>query len=51
MLHDTAQWCDFCVYTSKGVVVERISPDEHWQEVDHILPELIDPQHKPSHYL
>ena len=56
-----AHWCDFCVYTSKGVVVERILPDKQWQEecipkldkyfFDHILPELIDPQCKPSFYL
>ena len=48
-----AHRCDFCVYISKGVVVERILPDKQWQEecipkldkyfFDHILPELIDP--------
>ena len=51
----------FCVYSLKGVVVEQIFPDKHWQEecipkldkyfFGHILPELIDPQYKPSYYL
>ena len=57
----TAQWCDFCVYSMKGVTVERIWPDKVWQEkclpkldkyfFEHILPELIDPQRKPRYYL
>ena len=55
------KWCDICVYSSKGIVVERIFPDKHWQEecipkldeyfFDHILPELIEPRCKPSYYL
>ena len=55
------KWCDFYVYSSKGIVVERIFPDKHWQEecipklddyfFDHILPELIEPRCKPSYYL
>ena len=48
---DRAKWCDFCVFTSKGVCVQRIYPDEFWEEqicsqlddyfFNHILPELL----------
>ena len=46
-------FCDFCIYTPKGVLVECIHPDKQWQEniaprldnyfMDHILPELVYP--------
>ena len=59
--NDLCSWCDFCVYTTRGVAVERIYPDVYWQlnvcpQLDsyffeHILPELVYPQHKPSYYL
>lgn len=29
---DLCHWCDFCVYTTKSVVVERIFPDTSWQK-------------------
>ena len=58
---DLCEWCDFCVFTNCGVVVERIYPDTSWQQTniprlqcywyEHILPELVDPKHKPSYYL
>ena len=54
-------WCDFCVYTPKGLAVQRIFPDKLWQsnhipELDeyffgHMLPEIVDPKFKPSYYL
>ena len=57
---DRASWCDFCVFTVKGVCVQRIFPDKVWQKesgqqldeyfFDYILPELF-PQCKPSYYL
>ena len=44
-------WCDFCVYTTKDVRVERIYPDDNWMShncpkldeyyFDHILPEIV----------
>ena len=27
---DLHQWCDFCIYTTKGIMVERISLDPDW---------------------
>ena len=58
---DKAKWCDFCVFTLKGVCVQRILPDKIWEErncplldeyfFQHILPELLHPQCKPSYYL
>ena len=59
--NDLCSWCDFCVYTYCGVAVERIYPDTKWQDIkipqlqnyfyQHMLPELVNPQHKPSYYL
>ena len=56
-----SHWCDFCIYTTRGVAVERIYPDSRWQETfvpkmdnyffEHMLPELVNPHHKPSYYL
>ena len=56
-----SKWCDFCVYSPKGVCVERIYPDKQWQAecclqldnsfFEHILPELMEPCCKPSYYL
>ena len=50
---------DFCVYTPKGVAVERIYPSNIWQSKNipelkhyfskHMLPEIIDPKLKPSY--
>ena len=58
---DKAKWCDFCVFTLKGVCVQRIFPDKIWEErncplldeyfFNHILPELLHPKCKPSYYL
>ncbi len=58
---EMSEWCDFCIYTSKGVLVERIYPDKKWQEtdavkldyyfMDHVLKELVYPTQKPSYYL
>ena len=54
-------WCDFCVYTPKGVEVERIWLDIEWCEecitgLDgyykaYVLPEILCPSYKPSHIL
>ena len=58
---DLYTWCDFCIYTTKGVLVERIFSDPEWikksiDELDdyfdsEILPEIVYPMHKPSYYL
>ena len=58
---DLCDWCDFCVYTTCGVAVERIYPDIIWQNtccleldsysLNHVLPELVYPCNKPSYYL
>ena len=58
---DEYHWCDFCIFTCKGISVQRIKPDHDWQKKhipelesyfdDYILPELASPQHKPSYYL
>lgn len=56
-----SEFCDFFIYTLKGVLVERILPDKPWQEniapkldnyfMEQILPELGYPVHKPGYYL
>ena len=53
-------WCDFCVYTTKDIGVQRIYPDDSWVHhtcpkldeyyFDHILPEIVAQKHKPSYY-
>ena len=58
---DKYKWCDFCIYTTKGVLVERIYPDEKWMDSsipeledyfeNCMLPEIVHPKHKPSYYL
>uniref|UniRef100_A0A1X7V240 YqaJ viral recombinase domain-containing protein n=1 Tax=Amphimedon queenslandica TaxID=400682 RepID=A0A1X7V240_AMPQE len=27
---DLCKWCDFCIYTKKGVAVQQIYPDKEW---------------------
>ena len=56
---DMYDWCDFCVYTPKGIEVERIWLDIEWHqkyvvELDsyydaYLLPEIMNPLHKPSY--
>ena len=58
---ERAKWCDFCVFTLKGVCVQCICADNVWLEqicsqldeyfFEHILPELQYPQRKPWYYL
>lgn len=58
---DLAQWCDFCIYTPKGILVERILPDSLWWDNNipklenyfdrHMLPEIVCPHYKPGHIL
>ena len=58
---DLYDWCDFCIYTCRGLSVQRISPDLEWQrkcipELEsyfdyHIVPELVCPQYKPKYIL
>lgn len=58
---DMYSWCDFCIFTCKGLAVTRIFPDEEWQQQripelklywnNHIKPELVTPRNKPSYYL
>ena len=57
---DLYSWCDFCIYTTKGVLVERIFTDYDWSDKCipvikkyfdmHILPELVSPKHKPPFF-
>ena len=57
----SANWCDFCVYTTKGIAIESIYPDVGWQVrnlpklqyfYDNILlPEILLPRMKPSYVL
>ena len=35
---DKAKWCDFCVFTLKGVCVQHICVDDAWQE--QVCPQL-----------
>jgi hypothetical protein len=54
-------WCDFCVYTLKGVAVERLYLDTDWCNIflpelesyfdAYMLPEIIDPTLKPNYIL
>ena len=58
---DLYSWCDFCIYTKEGVAVERIYLDTNWcnsyiPELESyfdawMLPEIVEPRLKPSHYL
>ena len=58
---DMYSWCDFCIFTTKGLAVTRIFPDKEWQQHkipelksywnNYIKPELITPHNKPSYYL
>ena len=60
MCGNKAAFCDFCMYTMKGVLVEHILPDKQWQEneaiqldcyfIDHMLQELIYSTGKLSYY-
>ena len=56
-----AHWCDFCIFTKKGVMVERILLDKAWINFripqletyfdKEILPEIVWPHYKPSYVL
>ena len=58
---DLYHWCDFCVFTLKGVEVQRIWLDTSWcnkhiPELEsyfdaYMLPEILHPSCKPSHVL
>lgn len=58
---DLYDWCDFCVYMSKGTEVERIWLNTKWCEksIDKLdsyyhaytIPEILSPLHKPSYVL
>ena len=58
---DMHSFCDFCVYTPVDVVVERIYPCKEWEETyipqleeyydKYMLPEIINPLHKPGYFL
>ena len=51
---DKYDWCDFCVYTSKGIEVEWsemcITKLESYYEAC-VLPEIVHPLYKPSYIL
>ena len=58
---DLYDWCDFYVYTTKGVDIEQISIDATWcgtaiPELEsyfdaYMLPEIVNPMYKPSFIL
>ena len=58
---DMYNWCDFCVYTQKGLALERIWLDTEWcnhhiPELEsyfdaYMLPEIVSPTCKPSYIL
>ena len=58
---DLYHWCDFCVFTLKGIEVRRILLDTSWcnthiPELEsyldaYMLPEILHPSCKPSHIL
>ena len=58
---DVYSWCDFCVFTLKGVAVKRLHLDTDWCNVNipeleiffdaYMLPEIIEPRLKPSYIL
>ena len=55
------EWCDFCICTNKGVLVQRISLDLKWctdniaklEEYydNYMLPEIVSPLNKPPYIL
>ena len=57
----TYHWCDFCIYTKKGISVQRIFPDFEWQHVcipelesffdSYVAPELVLSLYKPRYIL
>jgi len=58
---DMFSWCDFCVYTTKGCLVSRITLDDQWVK-DYVpqlkeyfnnfmLEEIVNPRLKPSYVL
>ena len=58
---DLCKWCDFCVYTCKGISVEGIFHNKKLQKDailqlqsffdDFMLPEIVLGKYKPSYYL
>lgn len=58
---DIYHWCDFCVYTTKGIGIERIWLDTAWcntciPELEsyfdaYMLPEIVNPMYKPPYVL
>ena len=56
-----AKWCDFCIYTTHGIAIQRIYPDRCWQTENVpkledfydnlLLPEILYPRMKPSYVL
>ena len=58
---DLYHWCDFCIYTCKGLSVQRIHQNSTWQERcipklesfydECILPELLLGKYKPRYIL
>ena len=57
----SANWCDFCVYMTKGIAIESIYPDMEWKvknlpklhyfSDNILLPEILLPRMKPSYVL
>ena len=59
--YDWCQWCDFCIFTRKGISVEHIFPDKDWEQKyipelenyfdENIAPELVSSKYKPAYVL
>ena len=57
----SANWCDFCIFTTKGIAIEHIASDMHWREVsipkleyfydNLLLPEIMLSTMKPGYIL
>ena len=58
---DMFSWCDFCIFTTKGCLVTRITPDDQWVKdyvpqlkeyfENFMVDEILIPQLKPSYYI
>ena len=58
---DLYKWCDFCVYTTKGMSIQRILPDPAWQcdsisklesfFDNYLLPEIVFPKYKSNYVI
>ena len=58
---DRSGWWEFCIFTTKGMTVERIFPDQEWRNENitklesyynkYIMLEILSQKLKPSHII